>query len=90
MPAEVSSTLAQDAALGELHPPGSVRDARDTNTPFRFVEGLYSLGQWISPHRLEHLQQLLWYHAADLENGIYRCVNHYSKFKPLSALESIA
>lgn len=78
------------AGISPLYSPGEVENARDGTTPFRFVECLYSLGQWISPHRLEHLQQLLWYHTADLENGIYRCVNHYSEFKTLSALDSIA
>lgn len=66
------------AGLSPLYPPGEVENARDEVTPFRFVESLYSLGQWIAPHRLDHLQQLLWYSVADPENGIYRCINHFS------------
>lgn len=75
------------AALGELHPPGSVRDARDANTPFRFVEGLYSLGQWISPHRLERPEQLLWFADSQPEAGHYRCRNTFAD-TPAGALSA--
>lgn len=67
------------AGISPLYRPGEVENARDDRTPFRFVESLYSLGQWIGPHHLEHLRQLLWHPEADAENGIYRCVNHYSE-----------
>lgn len=67
------------AALSPLYDPGTVLKARDDATPFRFVESIYSLGEWISPHRLTQLDQLLWGYGFDRENGIYRCTNHYSK-----------
>jgi len=67
------------AGISPLYRPGEVGNARDGRTPFRFVESLYSLGQWIGPHHLEHLRQLLWHPEADAESGIYRCVNHYSE-----------
>jgi len=70
------------AALSPLYPPGAVRNARDNQTPFRFVEGLYSLGAWISPHRMTTLKQLLWRLDADPEAGLYRCINHYSDTLP--------
>lgn len=60
-------------ALGELHPAGTVRNARDQATPFRFVESLYSLGEWLSPHRVNDPTTLFWYHRAEPENGLYRC-----------------
>lgn len=60
-------------ALGELQPEGSVRNARDRDTPFRFVESLYSLGQWLSPHRVKDLSELFWYHRADPDAGLYLC-----------------
>jgi len=59
------------------HPAGSVANARDATTPFRFVESLYSIGQWISPHRLTDVNQLLWYATTDIESGLYRCRNDY-------------
>ena len=64
-------------ALGDLHAPGTVAHARDETTPFRFVESLYSLGEWISPHRLHAPEQLLWYADSQPETGHYRVRNHY-------------
>lgn len=64
-------------ALGELHPPGAVANARDATTPFRFVESLYSVGEWISPHRLSSPQQILWYADSRPEDGLYRLRNDY-------------
>ncbi|ANB17781.1 type I-F CRISPR-associated protein Csy2 [Dokdonella koreensis] len=64
-------------ALGDVHEPGSVANARDASTPFRFVESLYSIGEWISPHRLQSPQQLLWYSDSQPDDGLYRCRNDY-------------
>lgn len=66
------------AGLSPLHEPGEVENARDAITPFRFVESLYSLGEWVSPHRLTSLDQLLWHTESAPEHGIYRCINRYS------------
>ncbi len=65
-------------ALSEVHPAGSVRNARDGETDFRFVESLYSIGEWVSPHRLESACQLLWYGHSDVSAGLYRCRNDYA------------
>ncbi|PWW46868.1 type I-F CRISPR-associated protein Csy2 [Melaminivora alkalimesophila] len=65
------------AALGDLHAAGCVRNARDAEAPVRFVESVYSLGQWISPHRLNSLQQLLWHAETDETLGLYRCRSGY-------------
>lgn len=71
------------AALSPLYPAGKVAGARDTDTPFRFVETVWSIGQWISPHRLHGLGDLMWQAGHDLdpaqdpehpnEHGLYRC-----------------
>jgi len=66
------------AALSDLYTSNEVLNTRDDITPFRFVESLYSLGEWISPHRMTQLQQLLWHHKTDSDAGIYCCTNHYS------------
>jgi CRISPR-associated protein Csy2 len=65
------------AALSELHAPGTVAGARDPNVPFRFVESVYSMGQWISPHRLNDVSDLLWEPFHDPASGLYRCVNAF-------------
>lgn len=64
-------------ALGEIHPGGDVANARDPDTPFRFVESLYSMGEWISPHRLDQAEQLIWYPQTRPDDGLYRCCNDY-------------
>lgn len=68
-------------ALSVLHPAGSVAGARDMYTPFRFVETVWSMGQWISPHRLRGLEDLIWQTDHDSgqtdEHGLYRCINGY-------------
>jgi CRISPR-associated protein Csy2 len=78
------------AGISSLYAPGEVENARDSTTPFRFVESLYSLGQWISPHRLAGLNQLLWTQESDADNGIYRCINRYTDSLPASLTESFA
>lgn len=66
------------SALSELYEAGEVANSRDPNIPFRFVESMYSVGEWRSPHRLESLDDLLWETSTDHEAGIYRCINHNS------------
>ncbi|WP_417585445.1 type I-F CRISPR-associated protein Csy2 [Nitrincola sp.] len=66
-------------ALSELQPAGSVRNARDQSTDFRFVESLFSIGQWVSPHRLKAAEQLLWYADHQPDQGLYRCCNDYQQ-----------
>ena len=65
-------------ALSALHPAGTVASARDASTPLRFVESVYSIGQWVSPHRLQTLSELVWYGQHDEANRLYRCINHYA------------
>jgi CRISPR-associated protein Csy2 len=65
-------------ALGPSHEPGTVSNARDASTPFRFVESLYSVGAWISPHRLHDPQQMLWYADSRPDDDIYRCRNDFN------------
>lgn len=66
-------------SLSDLHERGSVLNVRDTNVPFKFVESLYSIGEWISPHRLSSLNQILWHRNSDLKKGLYLCENNYYK-----------
>lgn len=65
-------------ALSPVHAPGDVAGARDMHTPARFVESVYSIGQWISPHRLRCVDDLLWFADYDETTGVYRCINSYA------------
>ena len=62
---------------GKPYGAGEVAHARDNTTPFAFVESVYSLGEWISPHRLQSVQALLWHAETDSEKGLYRCRSGY-------------
>jgi CRISPR-associated protein Csy2 len=65
------------AAVSPLYPPGTVKNARDETAPFRFVESLLSLGEWVSPHRIAEAAHLLWHFDAQPEAGLYRLHNPY-------------
>lgn len=67
------------AALSPLYEAGTVPGARDAVTPFRFVEGLTTIGQWLSPHRLHNLDQMLWHLETDMEKGLYLCRNAFTQ-----------
>lgn len=73
------------SAISPLYPPGEVRNARDPDMPFRFVESIYSLGEWISPHRIKEPRQLLWRHRAEPDRGLYRCINTYQRIESATA-----
>lgn len=65
-------------AISDLFDPGTVANARDPRVPFQFVESLYSIGEWVSPHRIKHPEALMWFVENDLEHGIYRLSNAYT------------
>jgi len=65
-------------ALSPLYEAGTVRNARDAAAPFRFVESLYSIGQWVSPHRLHDVDELLWETDPKAGDGHYLLRNHFS------------
>ncbi len=63
--------------ISDLYKPGEVAQTRDTTTPFRFVESVYSVGEWLSPHRVSNLNQLIWRYHPEPESGWYLCENSY-------------
>ena len=65
-------------AISDLYAPGDVANARDVEVPFRFVESLYSIGEWVSPHRFQKPDDLMWFVENELERGIYRLQNDYA------------
>lgn len=63
--------------ISELYDPDAVARSRDSTTPFRFVESVYSIGEWLSPHRVTRLNNLIWRYQAEPESGWYLCRNLY-------------
>lgn len=47
-------------AISKLYDNGEVKNTRDNTTPFRFVENVYGVGEWISPHRIQSLKDIFW------------------------------
>lgn len=66
-------------AISDLYKPGEVANARDSSVPFQFVESLYSIGEWVSPHRLRNPDAMMWFVKNDLERGVYRLGNDYTQ-----------
>lgn len=60
-------------AISPLYEPGQVKNARDNSVPCVFVESLCSIGEWRSPHRIDHPLDMLWYHRANPKSGVYIC-----------------
>lgn len=77
------------AGLGQLNPAGEVTNTRDATTSFRFVEAIYGLGEWISPHRLDDINQLWWQAEFDEESSVYRCRNQYRRLVEEDDFEEI-
>jgi CRISPR-associated protein Csy2 len=64
-------------ALSEVYENEQVKGSRDDATSFRFVESIYSLGEWVGAHRLQDVREILWYPSEC--NGIYQCENGYAR-----------
>ena len=73
------------AAISQLYAPGEVKNARDNDTAFRFVESVLSLGEWVGPHRIKNLHDLLWRHHAQPEAGLYVTHNGAAVTSPTPA-----
>lgn len=61
-------------AISALYEPGVVARVRDPDVPFRFVEPVYGVGEWISPHRIKTLNDIIWRYCK--EGDGYLCKNH--------------
>ncbi|GLS27957.1 type I-F CRISPR-associated protein Csy2 [Marinibactrum halimedae] len=66
-------------SMSPLYEPGSICNARDTATSTRFVESIYSLGQWMSPHRMMEVSHLFWQYDYDEGSHSYICSNAYQE-----------
>ena len=61
-------------AISPLYKEGEVACARDRNVPFRFVEPVYGLGEWIGLHRITDLETIFWHYHH--KNDMYLCSNN--------------
>ncbi len=66
--------------ISPLHVKGEVKNARDPNIPFQFVESIYSIGQWLSPHRIRDknsFEHIFWQYDYQQKNDLYLCHNSF-------------
>ncbi|MBT1062643.1 type I-F CRISPR-associated protein Csy2 [Bowmanella sp. Y26] len=68
-------------AISALHPAGSVANSRDPQYPFCFVESAYGVGQWLSPHRVYDVRDVIWRYRQ--QGPWYLCTTNTAK-KPLN------
>lgn len=57
--------------ISEVYQAGEVANTRCIKTPFRFVEPVFSIAEWLSPGRVERLEDIVWQHC--YENPYYVC-----------------
>ena len=77
------------AAISPLYAPGTVRNVRDNTVPVRMVESVLTMGEWVSPHRITQLAQLLWYPSpGNGQSALYRYHNDYSAPSAVTALST--
>jgi CRISPR-associated protein Csy2 len=59
-----------------ISPLNFAKNQRDPNYLHCFAESVITLGEFIMPHRVKRLEDLLWHTKIDIENGLYLCVNN--------------
>lgn len=52
---------------------GLAEHQRDADTPHRFAESVVTLGEFVMPHRITDLNDMLWQYHVDLEHNLYVC-----------------
>ncbi|PCK01703.1 MAG: type I-F CRISPR-associated protein Csy2 [Alteromonadaceae bacterium] len=67
-------------AISEVFPPGKVDKVRDTEVPVAFAEAAYSVGEWLSPHRITNLEDILWQYR-------FQAPWYVAKSKPFKDIE---
>lgn len=57
---------------------GEAKNQRDPDTEHRFAESIVTLGEFVMPHRIVDLDNMLWHYYTDLENNLYLCQQNKS------------
>lgn len=64
-------------AISPLYEGGKTACTRDLNVPFRFVEPIYGLGEWMGIHRIQNIDSMIWQYQYD--EDFYICLNNYRR-----------
>jgi CRISPR-associated protein Csy2 len=60
-------------AISDLYEAGEVANARDSETPTRFVEAIHSVGEWKGAHSIHNLSDVIWRYHHQLDSCWYLC-----------------
>jgi len=52
---------------------GEAKNQRDPEIPHRFAESVVTLGEFIMPHRIRSLSDIMWHYRVDPEKNLYLC-----------------
>jgi CRISPR-associated protein Csy2 len=52
---------------------GEAKNQRDPDTAHRFAESIVTLGEFVMPHRITDIDNMLWHYKTDLKNNLYLC-----------------
>jgi len=63
--------------ISPLYPANEVVSLRENETSVCFVETIYSLGEWINPHRIRHFKDLFWSYTTESNDTHFLCRNSY-------------
>ncbi|MBM4223019.1 MAG: type I-F CRISPR-associated protein Csy2 [Gammaproteobacteria bacterium] len=58
---------------------GPAQEQRDQSVAHRFAESVITLGQFIMPYHIKHIDQILWTYDTDLTSNLYLCKNEFIK-----------
>lgn len=61
-------------AISPLYQAGEVQRVRDETVPSCFVEAVHTIGEWLSPYRLNDIDSALWRYSDSTEDGWYLCL----------------
>jgi len=60
---------------------GKVNNQRDESVPHCFAESVVTLGEFIMPHRIESLDEILWHYSYKEEQKLYICQQNQNNRK---------
>lgn len=55
---------------------GKAQNQRDPKTPHRFAESVVTLGEFVMPHRITNIDNILWHYHTDQGKNLYLCVQN--------------
>lgn len=61
-------------SVSPLYAPNELKGVRDSQTPFRFAESIWTVGEWVSPFQLGLDAQVFFRPDYNPQTGTYRCV----------------